>query len=266
MIKTLLIPFLSFALLTSASISAKTLPFSLSISSDSFTINKNLELSDPGENKDKINFDFTNKSGDKFNFDLKYKKLPSNRSYPANLDVTIKDAEGNKRGYLFWANNGVDALKKIGLFGLKINIDGELIDVKFTFDSNKKGALAIKDLANERFISDTLIPKKGFQMIRPMILPETKKGVRSQSYALDAHPFEMNYTLKDINDGQVQFQYNLLSKTGDKKQLLECVYYNANNLEALREGMFAGKYFDKEYGTFKLVFYPAMGQTEPPQL
>jgi len=27
--------------------------------------------------------------------------------------------------------------------------------------------------------------------------------------------------------------------------------------------MYAGKYFDKEDGTFKLVFYPVMGQTEP---
>jgi hypothetical protein len=27
--------------------------------------------------------------------------------------------------------------------------------------------------------------------------------------------------------------------------------------------MYAAKYFDKEAGTIKLVFYPAMGQTEP---
>lgn len=265
MINKLLISFLTFAFFASANLYAKTLPFSLSISGDDFSINKDLELSDPGEGKDKINFDFTNKSGKKFNFDLKYKKLPSNRSYPTNLDVTIKDAEGNKRGYLFWANNGVDALKKTGVFGLKVNVDGRIMDIKFTFDANKKGELSVNDLSTERFISDTLIPKKGFQMIRPMILPETQKGVRSQSYALDAHPFEMNYTLKDINDGQVQFQYNLLSKKDDNKQLLECIYFNASNLEALREGMFAGKYFDKEYGAFKLVFYPAMGQTEPPK-
>lgn len=265
MINKLIIPFLTLVLFANTHASAKTLPFSLSISGDDFSINKNLELSDPGEDKDKINFDFTNKAGNKFNFDLKYKKLPSNRSYPTNLDVTIKDAEGNKRGYLFWANNGVNALKKTGVFGLKMNVDGELIDVKFTFDDSKKGNISVNDLSNERFISDTLIPKKGFQMIRPMILPETQKGVRSQSYALDAHPFEMNYTLKDINDGQVQFQYNLLSNKNDKKQLLECIYYNASNIKTLREGMFAGKYFDKEYGAFKLVFYPAMGQTEPPK-
>jgi hypothetical protein len=40
-------------------------------------------------------------------------------------------------------------------------------------------------------------------------------------------------------------------------------YYETYNIKTLREGMFAGKYFDKDAGTFKLVFYPAMGQTEP---
>ena len=44
---------------------------------------------------------------------------------------------------------------------------------------------------------------------------------------------------------------------------LERIYFNADSLETLREGMFAGKYFDKEAGTFKLVFYPTMGQTSP---
>ncbi len=43
------------------------------------------------------------------------------------------------------------------------------------------------------------------------------------------------------------------------------LYYNADSLANLREGMFAGKYFDPKNGTFKLVYYPAMGQTEPPQ-
>lgn len=253
----------SLAITTSAT--AKTLPFDLSISGSQFEINKALELSDPGEDKDKINFNFKSKKGDKFNFDLKYKQLPSNRSYPTNLDVTVKDAEGNKLGYLFWANNGVDALKKIGVFGLKIDVNGEPMDVRFTFDANKKGDLSVKALGEERFVSDTLIPKKGFQMIRPMLLPETKEGVRSQTYALDAHPFEMNYTLKDIENGNVQFQYNLNAKKDDKSHLLESIYFNANNVESLREGMFAGKYFDKEYGAFKLVFYPTMGQIEPPK-
>jgi hypothetical protein len=45
--------------------------------------------------------------------------------------------------------------------------------------------------------------------------------------------------------------------------LLECVNYNADSLEVLREGMYAGKYFDKDAGTSKLVYYPAMGQTSP---
>ena len=256
---------LGILLIISSNLFSDELPFDLQINGDLFQINKKMVLSDPGEDNDKINFDFKNKKGEKYNFDLKFKKLPSNRSYPANLDITIKNAGGEKLGYLFWANNGVQGLKKIGVFGLIIDIEGKPMDVKFTFDKKDKGELFVKSLGKERFFSDTLIPKKGFQMIRPMLLPEIKKGVRSQSYALDAHPFEMNYTLKGIDNGLVQFQYNLYAKQGDKTHLLERIYYNAANLDALREGMFAGKYFDKEYGTFKLVFYPAMGQTSPPE-
>jgi len=101
-------------------------------------------------------------------------------------------------------------------------------------------------------------------MIRPMLIPMVSEGVRTQAYDLDAHPFKIDYTLKDIDNGLVQFQYNLYKKEGDKSRLLERIYYNADSLETLRNGMFAGKYFDKEYGSFKLVFYPTQGQTAPP--
>lgn len=45
--------------------------------------------------------------------------------------------------------------------------------------------------------------------------------------------------------------------------MLECVNYNADSTEVLCEGMYAGKYFDKDAGTLKLVYYPAIGQTSP---
>lgn len=252
-------------LVSSSSVLAKDLPFTLSITGDNFDIEKELIISEAKGDKTKINFDFKNKSGVKFNFDLKYKELPSNRSYPSNLDVTVKDASGNKLGYIFWANNGTKALKNLGTIGMMINVNGKLMDVKFTFDKKDKGNFSVSDLKGERYVSDTLIPKKGFQMIRPMLVPIISDGIRKQSYDLDAHPFKIDYTLKNIEKGLVQFQYNLYKKEGEKNHLLERIYFNADSIETLRDGMFAGKYFDKEYGTFKLVFYPTMGQTTPPK-
>ncbi len=260
---TKLLP-LSLALFPLSTLFAE-LPFNLSITGKHFDLSKNLTISEADKDKTKINFDFTSKMGKKFNFDLKYKVLPANRSYPTNLDVTIKDAKGNKLGYIFWANNGTVALKRLGTIGMIVDVDGEPMDVKFTFDKDDKGALRVKDLKGERYVSDTLIPKKGFQMIHPMLVPLVSDGIRKQAYDLDAHPFSIDYTLKDIDNGLVQFQYNLYKKEGDKTHLLERIYFNADSIETLRDGMFAGKYFDKDYGTFKLVFYPTMGQTAPPK-
>lgn len=259
---------LSFILLlviSSSSVLAKDLPFNLSITGNDFDINKDLIISEANGDKTKINFDFKNKSGASFNFDLKYKVLPANRSYPSNLDITIKDGSGNKLGYIFWANNGTEALKNLGTIGMIIDVNGKPMDVKFIFDKNDKGNLTVADLKGERYVSDTLIPKKGFQMIRPMLVPIISDGVRQQAYDLDAHPFKIDYTVKNIKNGLVQVQYNLYKKDGEKSHLLERIYYNADSLETLRDGMFAGKYFDKEYGTFKLVYYPTMGQTTPPK-
>jgi len=258
----------AFLLLTAlpfTNLLAKDLPFTLSISGKNIDLKKELTISDPGGDKTKINFDFKDKTGTSYNFDLKYKKLPENRSYPSNLDITLKDAAGSKLGYIFWANNGTDALKKLGTIGMIVDNNNEPLDVKFTFDKNDNGNFSINDIEKERYVSDTLIPKKGFQMIRPMLVPKVSKGVRMQAYDLDAHPYKIDYTLKDIDNGLVQFQYNLYKKDGDKSHLLERIYFNADSLETLRDGMFAGKYFDKDYGTFKLVFYPTMGQTTPPK-
>lgn len=244
---------------------AANLPFSVAIQGERFDVKKDLVISEATGEKTNIAFSFKDKRGKTYQFDLKYKKLPSNRSYPSNLDVTLKDGDGNKLGYIFWANNGTEALKRLGTIGMVLDVDGVPLDLRFTFDPKDKGSFSVADLDSERYVSDTLISKKGFQMIRPMLLPLVEKGLRRQAYDLDAHPFKIDYTLKDIDNGLVQFQYNLYKK-GDagKDQLLERIYFNADSLETLREGMFAGKYFDKEYGAFKLVFYPTMGQTTPP--
>ena len=250
--------------LTSLASAAVAAPFTLSISGPDIGVEKKLELADVGKGTNKINFDFKDNKGAKYNFDLKYRALPSNRSYPSNLDITIKDGKGNKRGYLFFAINNVAFLEKMGVFGMIVDIDGKPFDIKFTFDSAKSGSFSVAGLEGERLVSDTLFPKKGFQMIRPMVLPKVAKGHLSQSYSLDAHPYEMNYTLKNMPKGLVQFQYNLSRKLGEKRHLLERIYFNADSLATLRQGMFAGKYFDPKDGAFKLVFYPAMGQTAPP--
>lgn len=254
------------ALPFSSSLFAQDLPFTLNISGKNIDLQKELVISEPTGDKTEINFDFKDKLGAAYNFDLKYKKLPDNRSYPSNLDITLKDGEGQKLGYIFWANNGTEALKQLGTIGMIVDINGEPMDLKFTFDADDKGDFSVKGLDDERFVSDTLIPKKGFQMIRPMLLPIVSDGVRKQAYDLDAHPFKIDLTLKDIDNGLVQLQYNLYKKDGDKDHLLKRTYFNADSLETLRDGMFAGKYFDDEYGTFKLVFYPTMGQTTPPSV
>ena len=244
---------------------ADTIPFDLTIKGANVDVSKSLKLSDVEEGKTKINFDFKDRNGKKYSFDLKYKKLPENRSYPANLDITLLDAEGKKLGYLFFANNGVAFLKKMGIFGLVVDVAGEPVDIKFIFNKDIKSDFSVDMLGAERFVQDTLVSKFNFQMIRPVILPDVKAGVRSQTYSLDSHPYAVNYTLQDIDNGLVQFQHNLYQLKDGKEHLLERIYFNADSLETLREAMYAGKYFHEKDGTFKLVFYPAMGQTEPPR-
>lgn len=254
---------LATLLLVANAASAATAPFQLRIAGEQFDVTKHLELSDIGEGKTAINFDFPDQNGKIYNFDLKYKKLPENRSYPSNLDITVKDGSGKKLGYLFWANNGVAALKRIGTFGLVIDVDGKPVDLRFVFDSEKQGNLQVTDLGEERLVQDTLVPKFGFQMIRPVIVPLVDDGIRTKTFSLDHHPYAVNYTLKDIAGGNVEFQFNFYRKENGNAQLLERIYYHADSLETLREGMFAGKYFDDEAGSVKLVYYPAQGQTQP---
>ena len=258
---------LGILLLTSNSfVSADTLPFKLDISGAGINVHKSLELSDVGEGKTAVNFTFEANTGKRYRFDLNYKKLSSNRSYPTNLDITLKDDKGNKLGYLFFANNNVQFLKKMGVFGLIVDVKGEPIDIKFTFDDHKKGNLTVKALNGERFIQDTLVSKFNFQMIRPVILPAVQEEtISSKTYQLDNHPYAVSYTLQNMMQGIVQFQHDLYQLTADKAHLLERIYFEADSIETLREAMYAGKYFHKKDGIFKLVFYPAIGQTEPPK-
>ncbi|BCG65399.1 MAG: hypothetical protein methR_P3231 [Methyloprofundus sp.] len=242
---------------------AETLPFNLNIHGAGINIQKNLQLSDVGEGRTSINFIFSSDAGKQYQFDLNYKKLPSNRSYPANLDVTIKDMANNKLGYLFFANNNVRFFKKMGVFGLIVNIEGDPVDIRFTFDANKQANFRVAALDNERFIQDTLVPKFNFQMIRPVMLAQINNDVRSATYQLDDHPYTVNYSLVNTAQGLVEFQHNLYQLEGGQEQLLTRVYFQADSLTTLREAMYAGKYFHQQDGVFKLVFYPALGQTEP---
>ena len=256
----------ALALITAGGLAhSETLPFTLTVAGAGIDHSSELQLSDLGEGN--TTHKVALKAGDNaaYSLDINYKALPANRSYPSNLDITLKDGDGNKLGYLFFAINNVAFLKQMGEFGLIVDVDGQPVNISFGFDSDKKGALRVASLGDERLVQDTLVPKFGFQMIRPVLLPKAGPGLRSQSYALDAHPYQVNYTLKDIDNGGVQFQFNLNSTADGKTHLLERIWYNADSLTTLRQGMFAGKYFDSDAGTFKLVFYPTQGQTQPPK-
>ena len=242
---------------------SKTAGFDLFITGETFDVHKTHELSDLGEGKTTIAFPFKDKNGAEYSFDLKYSKLPENRSYPGNLDITVKDAEGKKLGYLFFAINDVAYLQQLGTFGLIVDIKGQPMNIKFSFTHGLKGTLKVAELVNERFVQDTLVPKHGFQMIRPVIIPLTDVGICSQTYSLDHYPFSVNYSLLDKENGMVEFQHNLYRTANNEEHLLQRIYFTADSLETLREAMYAAKYFDEEAGTIKLVFYPAMGQTEP---
>lgn len=93
------------------------------------------------------------------------------------------------------------------------------------------------------------------------------QGAEGRPYRLDLNykalpknrsfPSNLDITLSDA-DGKYH-------KQDGQTHLLERIDYRADSIETLREGMFAGKYFDPEAGTFKLVYYPALGQTQPPR-
>ncbi|MDQ6952427.1 MAG: hypothetical protein Q9M15_02755 [Mariprofundaceae bacterium] len=245
---------------------AKTLPFQLSIQGADVSIQQTFTLRDVNEGNHVIHLNFQDHHHHDYTLDVSYQALPSNRSYPMHLDVTLKNKQGKKLAYLFFANNGLAALKRIGTLGVAVNINGKLMDIRLRFDEKKQGTLALSDVNHERFIQDTLVPAFHFQMIRPVIVPWVAKGLRSQTYSLDAHPYAVNYSIQDLGHGVLEFQHHLYRSEDGKKTLLERVYFYADSLSILREAMYAAKYFDRKNGTFKLVFYPALGQTEPPKI
>lgn len=240
--------------------------FDLSISGKAIEFRRAIEISDLADGKTEHAITFADKAGNSYALDVKYKALPSNRSFPGNLDITLKDGKGTKLGYLFLAINGVKFLKQMGTFGLVVDVAGEPVDVRITAPGGEAapaGKLDLAQLEGERLILDILVPKFDFQMIRPMVMPTVKPGLREQNYNLDQHPYEVGYTLVDLGKGRVEVQANLARKVDGKAHLLNRVYFHADRIETVREAMYAGKYFDGTDGTFKLVYYPALGQTTP---
>lgn len=261
---------LSFAALLASATPAlsATVPFELTVSGANFDIARQIEISDLGEGRTETRFQFTDKAGKPYAFELKYKALPDNRSFPGNLDITLKDGAGNKLGYLFFAINGVDFLSRMGTFGLITDVNGEPVDIRFRAASNPASGAPVDDLwmadmDSERFVLDILVPKFDFQMIRPVILPATGPARRSQTYSLDRHPYEVDYTLQGLGAGRMEFQSSLTRREANGVHLMQRVYFQAGSLDTLREAMYASKYFDARDGAFKLVYYPAMGQTAP---
>ena len=243
--------------------SAATYPFALHIQGSAFNTQERLAISDIGEGKTHLKVNFKSKGGKAYVLDMQYKKLAANRSYPANLDITVKDAQGHKFGYLFFALNRLAFLKQVGVFGFKVDIDGEPVDVQFVWSGHKKGHLQTKDLTQERFFQDTLVPKWGFQMIRPVVLKAKNSNTLSVTYNLDEHPYAVNYTIVNRANGGIRFKHQLYRLLQGQQHLVSSIYFNADDLKTLREVMYAGKHFDANDGVFKLVFYPALGQTEP---
>lgn len=258
---------LAALLLSATHAAAEKSTFDLSISGQAIEFRRAIEISDLADGKTEHAIAFTDKAGNAYALDLKYKALPSNRSFPGNLDITLKDGKGTKLGYLFLAINGVKFLKQMGTFGLVVDVAGEPVDVRFTAPgaetAAQAGKLDLAQLDGERLILDILVPKFDFQMIRPMVMPTVKPGLREQTYSLDQHPYEVGYALVDLGKGSVEVQANLARKVDGKTHLLNRVYFHADRIETVREAMYAAKHFDATDGTFKLVYYPAMGQTTP---
>ncbi|TMP54701.1 hypothetical protein CWB96_18710 [Pseudoalteromonas citrea] len=234
------------------------------ISSKTINLKKTFSVNDTLSDIPVFLHTFHNDKGSTFSLTVNYKELPQNRSYPKNLDITLTDSQGQKIGYLFLATNGIKALSELGEFGFISNHNNELIDVRFSLTRTNKGSLSTRQLESERFIQDTLIPKVGFQMIRPVILPKVSEKKRSETFQLDHHPLAINYTAVDLPDGLLEFQHNLYETSNTSTSLISRIYFRANNLKTLRLVMYAGKYFSNEFGPIKLIFYPAMGQTHPP--
>ena len=124
------------------------LPFTLTIKGNGLDTTESVMLGELGQSNTR--YGLAMKPGDKgeYNFELNYKALPSNRSYPANLDINFSQ-NGDKKGYLFWALNDLRALKRFGVIGFMVEVDGEMVDVKMDFGSDTAPSLKATDLGAE---------------------------------------------------------------------------------------------------------------------
>ncbi len=248
-----------FILLFSLTACASTHQANLKISGDKFNFEQKIIIS---KQKNTL-IEFTNTNGKKFNLSLKYKSLPANRSYPNHLDLLVRGDKGNKLSYLFFALNSLEFLNEVGPWGIISNIENSPVKFEFSPNSSIARNLQLDDLQNERFIQDTLMPNKGFQMIRPVILEATSKNQISKGFNLDNHPYYVEYKAIQLEPGLIEFQHNLYENIGSTKRLLKTIFFRAGSLDTIRTAMFAGKYFNTSHGPIKLVFYPALGQTAP---
>jgi len=235
---------------------ADTVSFELNISGADIAISKSLQLSDVGEGKTEINFSFEASTGKKYTFDLNYKSLLLIPPLQAKLKVFLKDGEGNVLGSLFFTNNDVHHLKRIGVFGFVVDVLGKPVDIEFSFQKNNKGNLDVSSLGDERFIQDVRVEEWNFGMLYSGILPETGEGVRSQTNLLVDHPYSINYALTNIGEGLVQFQHTLYQLTDGNEHLLEKIYFQANSLAILRGIMYGARYVHENNVVFDMVFHP----------
>ena len=247
---------ITFSLLLSFASCASTHHTALKISGSS---SHNVEISD--KNKYKLNFKDSEKRD--FKLSIGYKKLPSNRSFPNNIDLLITDSRGEKLSYLFFALNDLKFLSQVGEWGIVTRINGKLANFKFSDSTPLTRNLSLASLDNERFIQDTLMPQKNFQMIRPVIMEQVNSSQSSKGFDLDRHPYYVEYKAIQKEDGIVEFQHNLYRKIKNKQELINRIYFHSGSLKTIRLAMYAGKYFSSKDGPIKLVFYPALGQTEP---
>ncbi len=237
-------------------------PFAVHIRGSAFDTQERLALSDIGEGKTAIHVRFKSRAGQAYNFDMQYHQV-SKRSHPASLDITLSDMQGNPLGRLSFAVDHLDFFKQLGVFGFKVNIDGEPVDVQLVWSGHKKGHVQAKDLTQERFFQDTQVPKWGFQMPHTLSLKPQGSHTLDAIHQLGKHPYAVRYTIVDRANGGIRFKHQLYRLEQNTPHLLSSVYFNADDLQTLRKVSYVAEHFDAHDGVFKLIFYTPLGQSKP---
>lgn len=83
------------------------------------------------------------------------------------------------------------------------------------------------------------------EIYQDFVLASEKEKYDLSLMPLDQPLYSVNYTIKDTDMWQVQFQHNFAVTANGKEYLLERIYCTADSLETLREPMYTGRYFDK---------------------